>query len=82
LLQPHEQDAGDGLRKLAAALAGFDARVRLHVQFVDNGALVEWNVEGGSGKPAVQKRAPKQAGLPVVATRDLALDRPGAAQLL
>jgi hypothetical protein len=69
LLQPHEQNAGDGLRRLAVALAGFDARVRLHVQLVDGEALEDWSVEGGTGKPAVQKRAPKQAELRVVLRR-------------
>jgi len=69
LLQPHEQDAADGLRKLAAALDGFDARVRLHVQLVDGEAVEDWSIEGGAGKPAAQRRAPKQADLRVVLRR-------------
>jgi len=42
LLKPHERDAADGLRKLAAALGGLDARVRLHLQLVDGEA--DWLV--------------------------------------
>jgi len=69
LLQPHEQDAADGLRKLAAALAGFDARVRLHVQLLDGDAVEHWSIEGGAGKPAAQRRTPKQADMRVVLRR-------------
>ena len=60
LLKSHEQDAAGGLRKLASALAGLDARVRLHVQLLDSEAVEHWSIEGGTGKPSVQRRAPKK----------------------
>jgi hypothetical protein len=69
LLQPHEQDAADGLRKLAAALDGLDARVRLHVQLLNGDAVEHWTIEGGTGKPAAQQRTPEQADVRVVLRR-------------
>jgi hypothetical protein len=69
LLQPHQQDAADGLRKLAAGLAGLDARVRLHVQLVDGETVEHWSIEGGTGKPIVQKHPPKQADIRLVLRR-------------
>jgi hypothetical protein len=69
LLQPHEQDAADGLRKLAAALDGLDARVRLHVQLLNGDAVEHWTIEGGTGKPVAQQRTPEQADVRVVLRR-------------
>jgi hypothetical protein len=69
LLRSHEQDAADGLHKLAAALAGLDGRVRLHIQLVDGETIEHWSVEGGTGKPVTQQRKPKQADMHVVLRR-------------
>jgi SCP-2 sterol transfer family len=69
LLQAHEQDAAQGLRKLAGALAGLDARVRLHVQLLDSEAVEHWSIEGGTGKPSAQRRTPKQADVRLVLRR-------------
>jgi len=70
LLKSHEQGAADGLRKLAAALAGLDARVRLHVQILDSEEGVEhWSIEGGTGKPVAQRRAPKKPDIRLVLRR-------------
>jgi hypothetical protein len=69
LLRPHEQDAADGLRKLAVALAGLDARVRLHVQLLDSEAVEHWSIEGGTGKSTVKRRTPKQADVRLVLRR-------------
>jgi putative sterol carrier protein len=69
LLQPHEQDAGEGLRKLAAALGGLDSHVRLHVQLVDGEAVENWSIEGGTGKAFAKQHAPKQADVRLVLRR-------------
>jgi SCP-2 sterol transfer family len=69
LLQAHEQDPGEGLRKLAAALSGLGARVRLHVQLVEGDAVEHWSIEGGTGKAVTQRRRPKQADVRVVMRR-------------
>jgi hypothetical protein len=69
LLRPHEQDAADGLRKLAAALTGLDARVRLHVQLLDSETVEHWSIEGGTGKPTAHRRTPKQANVRLVLRR-------------
>jgi hypothetical protein len=69
LLLPHEQDAGEGLRKLAAALGGLDARVRIHVQLVDGEAVEHWSIEGGTGKAVAGQRTPKQADILLVLRR-------------
>jgi hypothetical protein len=69
LLQAHEQDAGEGLNKLASALAGLDAPVRLHVQLVDGDAVEHWTVEGGTHHPAARRSTPKGADLHVVLRR-------------
>jgi SCP-2 sterol transfer family. len=69
LLQAHEQDAAHGLSKLAGALAGLDARVRLHVQLLDSEAVEHWSIEGGTGKPSAQRRTPKQADVRLVLRR-------------
>jgi hypothetical protein len=69
LLKPHEQDAADALQNLANALTGFDARVRLHVQLISGDAVEHWSIDGGTGKPSVQRRSPKQADLRVVLRR-------------
>jgi hypothetical protein len=69
LLQPHEQNAADGLRKLAAALTGLDARVRLHVQLLDDEVIEHWSIEGGTGKRSAQRRTPKHADVRLVLRR-------------
>jgi SCP-2 sterol transfer family len=69
LLKPHEQDAANGLRKLAAALAGLDTRVRLHVQLLDSEAIEHWSIEGGTGKPTAQRRTPKRPNVRLVLRR-------------
>jgi hypothetical protein len=67
LLKSHEQNAADGLRKFAAALAGLGARVRLHVQLLDGEAVEHWSIEGGTGrKPTAHRRTPKQADVRLV----------------
>jgi hypothetical protein len=69
LLQPHEDNAEDGLRKLAAALGGIDRRVRMHVQLVDGDTIEHWSIEGGTGKPSAQRREPKAADVRIVLRR-------------
>ena len=69
LLQTHEQDPSEGLRKLAAALGGLGARVRLHVQLVDGDGVEHWSIEGGTGKAVTQQRTPKQSDVRVVMRR-------------
>jgi hypothetical protein len=69
LLQAHEQELGEGLRKLAVALDGLGARVRLHVQLVDGEGVEHWSIEGGKGKAVTQQRTPKQSDLRVVMRR-------------
>ena len=71
LLQAHEQEQelGEGLRKLAVALDGLGARVRLHLQLVDGEGVEHWSIEGGTGKAVTQRRTPKQSDLRVVMRR-------------
>ena len=69
LLQPHEQDAGDALRKLAAALGSLDERVRLHVQLVEADAVEHWSIEAGTGTAVAERRTPAQADLRLVLRR-------------
>lgn len=69
LLEPHEQDAADGLHKLASALDGFGTRVRLHVQLVDDETVEHWSIEGGTGKPSAHQATPKEADMRVVLRR-------------
>jgi hypothetical protein len=61
-------------RKLAAALDGLDARVRLHLQLVDGEAVEHWRIEGGTGSPPCNGVC-----LSGDAPYDLARNRPGPA---
>ena len=69
LLQTHEQDPSEGLRKLSVALGGLGARVRLHVQLVDGDGVAHWSIEGGAGKAVAHQRTPKQSDVRVVMKR-------------
>ena len=59
LLQPHEQDAAEGVRRLATALHGLDAPARLHLRMLDGDTVEHWEVEGGTLPAAAHQRPPK-----------------------
>lgn len=70
LLQPHEQDAAEGVRKLAAALKGLDAPARLHLRMIDGDAIDHWEVQGGTLPAAAHQRSPKSADVTLIVRRD------------
>ena len=66
LLQPHEQDVADGMRKFAAALGGFNTSVRLHIRVLNGETVEHWDIEGGTKEPAAHPRLPESADVVVV----------------
>jgi hypothetical protein len=70
LLQPHEQDVGEGVRRLAAALNGLGAPARLHLRVLDGETVDHWEVEGGTLAAAAHQRAPKSADMTLIVRRD------------
>lgn len=69
LLEPHEQDAADGIHKLAAALDGLGAPVRLHIRVLDGETVDHFDVAAGTPNPAVHRRAPQSADVTLVVRR-------------
>jgi SCP-2 sterol transfer family len=70
LLQPHEQDPGDGIRKLASALDGLGAPVCLHIRLLDGDTVDHWEVEGGTLNASANRRAPRSADVILIVRRD------------
>lgn len=70
LLQPHEQDAADGVRKLADALHGLGDSVRLHLRMLEDETVDHWEVEGGTRKSAAHQRAPGSADVVLIVRRE------------
>ena len=69
-MQPHEQDAGEGVRRLAAALQGLEAPARLHLRLLDGETVEHWDVEGGTLAPAAHQQAPKNADVTLILRRE------------
>jgi len=69
LLQAHEEDAADGLNKLATALVDFGTPVRMHVQILDGDKLENWTVKSGTRRGTAQRSVPKEADLRLVLRR-------------
>jgi alkyl sulfatase BDS1-like metallo-beta-lactamase superfamily hydrolase len=70
LLQPHEQDAAEGIRRLAAALQGLGAAARLHLRVLDGETVEHWEVEGGTLPAAARQQTPKNADMTLILRRD------------
>lgn len=70
LLQPHEQDAAEGVRRLATALHGLDAPARLHLRMLDGDNVEHWEVEEGTLPAAAHQRLPKGADMTLIVRRD------------
>jgi alkyl sulfatase BDS1-like metallo-beta-lactamase superfamily hydrolase len=70
LLQPHEQDTAEGVRRLATALQGLGAPARLHLRVLDGETVEHWEVEGGTLPAAARQQAPKNADMTLILRRD------------
>jgi SCP-2 sterol transfer family protein len=70
LLQPHEQDAGEGVRRLATALEGLGVSARLHLRVLDGESVEHWDVEGGTLPAAAHQRPPKNADVTLIVRRE------------
>ena len=70
LLQPHEQDAAEGVRRLATALQGLGAPARVHLRVLDGETVEHWEVEGGTLPAAAHQRCPTSADMTLIVRRD------------
>ena len=70
LLQPHEQGAAEGVRRLASALEGLGGPARLHLRVLDGESVEHWDVQGGTLPAAAHQRAPKNADVTLIVRRD------------
>jgi hypothetical protein len=70
LLEPHQQDAADGIHKLAAALDGLGVPVRLHIRVLDGETVDHWDVAAGTPNPVVLQRPPQSADVMLIVRRD------------
>jgi hypothetical protein len=70
LLQPHERNAAEGVRRLASALHGLGAPACLHLRVLDGETVEHGDVEGGVASAAAHQRSPKNPDVTLIVRRD------------